>query len=63
MLKIYKSEKEYQQPSIQPGEIDTDKKSYLKFACTNGYILVKELQIEGKKKMNVEDFLRGYRNP
>jgi methionyl-tRNA formyltransferase len=61
MLKIYRSEKEYQQPSISPGEWETDKKSYLKFATKDGYLLVKELQLEGKKKMNVEDFLRGYR--
>ena len=39
----------------------TDGKTFLKFACANGYISVKELQLEGKKKMNVEDFLRGYR--
>jgi methionyl-tRNA formyltransferase len=41
--------------------INTDGKTFLKFACANGYIIVKELQLEGKKKMNVEDFLRGYR--
>ena len=39
----------------------SDGKTYLKFACTDGYISVKELQLEGKKKMLVEDFLRGYR--
>lgn len=61
MLKIYKSEKEYKQPSIAPGEFDTDSKTYLRFACSDGFLLVKELQLEGKKKMNVEEFLRGYR--
>lgn len=39
----------------------TDGKTFLKFACANGFIAVKELQLEGKKKMLVEDFLRGYR--
>jgi methionyl-tRNA formyltransferase len=39
----------------------SDGKTYLKFACADGFILVKELQLEGKKKMLVEDFLRGYR--
>lgn len=61
MLKIYRSEREECSLSTSPGTIDTDKKSYLKFACTNGYVQVKEVQLEGKKKMNVEDFLRGYR--
>ena len=56
MLKIYRSEKEiYATPSkcgLSLGEFETDRKTFLKFACTNGYIHVKELQLEGKKKMN-----------
>jgi methionyl-tRNA formyltransferase len=64
MLKIYRSEREHGQPSIKPGEYQTDGKSFLRFSCTDGYLLVKELQLEGKKRMQVEDFLRGYRfNP
>lgn len=39
----------------------TDGKTYLHFACSDGYISVKELQLEGKKKMSVIDFLKGYR--
>ncbi len=39
----------------------TDGKTYLKFACADGFIAVKELQLEGKKKMETVDFLRGYR--
>ena len=62
MLKIYRSEKEFTNPLVSTGKIETDKKTFLKFACTDGYIHVKELQLEGKKKMNVEDFLRGHRN-
>lgn len=60
MLKIYRSEKEIKPVTITAGFHETDGKTFLKFACANGYILVKELQLEGKKKMNVEDFLRGY---
>jgi len=45
------------------GEPVTDGKTVLKFAASDGYIVVKELQIEGKKKMKTEDFLRGYRWP
>jgi methionyl-tRNA formyltransferase len=61
MLKIYRSEKEYKQPTIAAGNFETDGKTFLKFACSDGFILVKELQLEGKKKMNVADFLRGYK--
>ncbi len=60
-LKIYKSEKEYLQHNVPAGNHLTDGKTYLKFACTNGFILAKELQMEGKKKLLTEDFLRGYR--
>lgn len=60
MLKIYRSEKEITPVTITPGFHETDGKTFLKFACADGYIYVKELQLEGKKKMNVEDFIRGY---
>lgn len=60
-LKIYKSEKENNASVTQPGAYKTDGKTFLKFACADGYVWVKELQMEGKKKMLVEDFLRGYR--
>jgi methionyl-tRNA formyltransferase len=59
-LKIYKASKELSSTS-KAGEYKTDKKTNLQFACTDGYINILELQLEGKKKMNVEDFLRGYR--
>jgi len=60
-LKIYRAKKEAGKPASSPGSIDTDKKTYLKFAASDGFIHVLELQLEGKKKMPVEDFLRGYR--
>ena len=61
-LKIYGSEKEPKQLFTAPGSFETDGKTFLKFACTDGYVLVKELQMEGKKRMKVEEFLRGYRS-
>jgi len=60
-LKIYEVDKVPALPAIPPGEFETDKKIFLQFACNNGYISIKELQLEGKKKMNVADFLRGYK--
>ncbi len=60
-LKIFKAEKGDEKNSITPGSFDTDGKNYLRFACSNGYLNIIELQLEGKKKMEVKDFLRGYR--
>ncbi|MEI8059239.1 MAG: methionyl-tRNA formyltransferase [Ferruginibacter sp.] len=60
MLKIYKSEKNLGPIRSAIASYETDGKKFLKFTCSDGYISVKELQLEGKKKMLVEDFLRGY---
>jgi methionyl-tRNA formyltransferase len=60
-LKIYKAEKIHGIVTETPGSYYTDSKSFLHFACSNGYISVLELQLEGKKKMAIADFLRGYR--
>lgn len=62
-LKIFRAEKENRNNSAETGSVETDGKTYLRFACLDGYIRITELQLEGKKKMKVEDFLRGYRFP
>ncbi len=43
------------------GIYTTDGKKYLHFQCTDGILAVEELQLEGKKRMGIEEFLRGYR--
>ena len=63
ILKIYRSEIEKKSPDTPPGTHDTDGKTYLRWATTDGYIRATELQLEGKKKMLIADFLRGYRGP
>jgi len=44
-----------------PGEWVTDEKNFLRFACKDAFLQVEELQLENKKKMTVDAFLRGYR--
>jgi methionyl-tRNA formyltransferase len=60
-IKIFSAEIEQFSVLDIPGNFITDRKSYLKFAARDGYISVKELQLEGKKRMRVADFLRGWR--
>ena len=60
-LKIFSAEIEPGKPEIPAGTFSTDHKSYLKFAATDGYLSLKEMQLEGKKKMGIEEFLRGIR--
>ena len=61
MLKIYRSKKEIALTAFDNGSIHTDGRTYLKFACGNGFIHAIDVQLEGKKRMSIEDFLRGYR--
>jgi methionyl-tRNA formyltransferase len=60
-LKIFAADKEKMDKIIEPGKTFTDRKSFLKFATIDGFISVKEIQLEGKKKMDTRDFLRGWR--
>jgi methionyl-tRNA formyltransferase len=60
-LKIFRAKKEKVETNIPFGGFETDKITFLKFACDDGYILAEEIQLEGKKKLLIEDFLRGYR--
>lgn len=41
------------------GEISSDNKTYLTIACSDGCIYIKELQIFGKKRMTIDEFLLG----
>ena len=50
-------------PTEVPGSFVTDGKTYAKIACKDGYIGLSDIQWEGKKRMPVIDFLRGYRKP
>jgi methionyl-tRNA formyltransferase len=60
-IKIFGAAKEESLPETAPGSFVTDGKTFLKFACSNGYIHLLDVQLEGKKRMQIGDFLRGYR--
>jgi methionyl-tRNA formyltransferase len=60
-LKIYAVKKEDEKPNVSAGQFLSDGKTFLKFATTDGYISVLDLQLEGKKRMKVKDFLTGFR--
>lgn len=60
VLKIYKSEVILRQAHDDKAYL-TDNKTYLSFKCANGYLDILELQLEGKKRMKVDEFLRGHK--
>ena len=49
--------------SAAPGTVLSDGKSYLAISTADGAISVTELQLSGKKRMPVKDFLIGFREP
>ena len=59
-VKIFSVGNEIVNDSIEPGQIFSDGKKYLKFRCEDGYIYIKELQFPGKKRMLIDEFLRGF---
>jgi methionyl-tRNA formyltransferase len=60
-LKVFKAELEEKEPGIAAGGFLTDGKTFLKFATKDGFIKLIDVQYEGKKRMSVEEFLRGVR--
>lgn len=44
----------------EPGTLKTDGKTFVNVACENGWLQITDIQIAGKKRMKVEDFLRGF---
>lgn len=57
--KIYTANFENAQHSLVPGTIEVSKKE-LKVACVGGYILIEEIQLPGKRKMDISSLLNGY---
>jgi methionyl-tRNA formyltransferase len=63
IVKIFRTRKEATETIFTAGTAFTDQKSYLKIACKNGYLFILELQLPGKKRMSIEELLRGYKIP
>jgi methionyl-tRNA formyltransferase len=61
-LKIFRTSMELCAHSLVPGTILSDQKKWAKIACTDGYLSVIDLQLAGKKRMGIEEFLRGFPN-
>ncbi|MFN5423722.1 MAG: methionyl-tRNA formyltransferase [bacterium] len=61
ILKVFSSIYETGKIAGSAGQHETDQKTFLRFAAEDGWVYLKEIQLEGKKRMKIEDFLRGYR--
>ena len=59
-LKIYSALLLESKELSETGKIISDNKSFLNITTSDGIISIKELQLEGKKRMSAEEFLRGF---
>ena len=59
-LKVYASEIERENHGHKTGLILSDNKVYIKVSCQNGFLHIKELQLTGKRRMKVGEFLNGF---
>jgi methionyl-tRNA formyltransferase len=58
-VKLFEIEKAYETHSKPIGYIESSKNS-LKVTARDGYIIIKEIQLPGKRKMDVKSLLNGY---
>ena len=61
VLKIYESEKLSLAHEFPVGTVQTDGKTYLRVAVPDGFIGLRSLQLPGKKRLRVDELLRGFR--
>lgn len=61
VVKIFQSEKEQASHTLAPGTVRTDGKTYLKVATPDGFLSILALQLPGKKRLKVDELLRGFR--
>ena len=60
-LKVYETEKEPEAHNLPVGTLVTDGKKLAKIALADGFILLKSVQLAGKKRMDIGELLRGLR--
>lgn len=61
LVKIFRSAKEMTAHPEEPGKIISDGKTCFKIAVKDGFIALLEVQLAGKKRMKIDEFLRGFR--
>jgi len=59
--KIFESVPEPEKHTLSPGTIISDEKHFIRIACADGFLNISNLQLEGKRRMNTIEFLRGFK--
>lgn len=61
VVKVFETEKMKTPHQLVPGTLQTDGKTYIRVAATDGFIGIRALQLPGKKRLKTDELLRGFR--
>ncbi|MEZ4948903.1 MAG: methionyl-tRNA formyltransferase [Saprospiraceae bacterium] len=61
VFKILECRPVFEKKSVAPGGISTDNKSFLRISTQDGWIDIQKGKMEGKRAMEIRDFLKGYK--
>lgn len=61
VLKVFESEQVAESHSLPIGTVQTDGKNYIRVAVPDGFVSIRSLQLPGKKRLKVDELLRGFR--
>jgi len=57
--KIFATTRDFSLPTA-PGTLQTDGKKFLRIACPDGWLSITDIQLSGKKRMKIDELLRGF---
>lgn len=60
MLKVFQTSPEQKEHQLVAGALISDGKTFFKVACADGFLHLLDVQMEGKKRMDIATFLRGF---
>ena len=62
-VKVYDAFVPAREEQLEKGQIATDGKTYLSVGCATGNLRIMDIQLAGKKRLKIEEFLKGFRDP
>ncbi len=61
VVKIFRTEKIMKPHSLEPGTVQTDGRTYIRVAASDGFVGICALQLPGRKRLKTDELLRGFR--
>lgn len=61
VLKVYRASFQRAEHHLTNGSLITDSTKHLRVCCPGGFIQIDEMQLEGKKRMKTDEFLKGFK--